>query len=110
MPRLTVVDLGADNEETEVKKHPLVQLFKKPNPFYGSSELLSGLALDWLVSATAYILKVHGAGGQIVELYYWPQSQIRHVSGSARHYVFPDEPNGCSVTPVWSRDQRSDSA
>lgn len=77
--RLTVVRVGADNTETEVQDHPLVTLFDQPNPYYGSEELLSGIAFDWLVYATAYILKFRNVGGGIAELWYEPAATIRPV-------------------------------
>lgn len=77
--RLTVVAVGTDNAETEIQNHPLVELFDQPNPYYGSEELLGGLALDWLIYATAYVLIFRNAGGGISELWYEPCSTIRPV-------------------------------
>lgn len=77
--RLTVVTLDSDNKETEVQNHPLVDLFENPNPYYGSEELLSGVALSWLVAATAYILIVRNGSGGISELWYEPWWSIRPI-------------------------------
>lgn len=77
--RLTVVTLDSDNKETEVQNHPLVDKFENPNPYYGSDELLSGVALSWLVAATAYILIVRNGAGGIAEFWYEPWWSIRPV-------------------------------
>ena len=79
MPRLTVVKIGADNEETEIPNHPLVDKIENPNSFYGGEELLSGIAFDWLTNATAYILKFRNRASGISELWYEPFWSIRPV-------------------------------
>jgi HK97 family phage portal protein len=104
--RLTVVQVGADNKETEVQDHPLVQLFDQPNPYYGSEELLSGVALDWLIYATAYVLKFRNAGGGISQLWYEPCNTIRPVwpeDGSAWISGYEVNRNGYWI-PIASED------
>lgn len=95
--RLTVVELDADNKENEIANHPLVELFENPNPYYGSEELLSGIALSWLVMSTAYMIKVRGAAGQTVQLWYEPWWSIRPAwpdDGSAFINRYQVERNG----------------
>lgn len=75
--RLSVVELDADNKESEILNHPLVELFENPNPYYGSEELLSGIALNWLWKSTAYIIIERGAMDQPVELWHEPWWSIR---------------------------------
>lgn len=77
--RLTVVELDADNKETEIVNHPLIELFENPNPYYGSEELLSGIALNWLWTSTAYIIINRGQLNQPVELWHEPWWSIRPV-------------------------------
>lgn len=77
--RLTVVTVDSDNKETEIQNHPLVEKFDQPNEFYGGEELWSGVALSWLASATAYILKVRNRATGIAELWYEPWWSIRPV-------------------------------
>lgn len=77
--RLTVVQVDGDNKETEIQNHPLVEKFDQPNEFYGGEELWSGVALSWLGSATAYLLKVRNRASGISELWYEPWWSIRPV-------------------------------
>lgn len=77
--RLTVVTVDNDNKETEIQNHPLVERFDQPNSFYGGEELWSGVALSWLCSATAYLLKVRNKGSGISEFWYEPWWSIRPV-------------------------------
>jgi HK97 family phage portal protein len=77
--RLTVVQIDSDNKEKEIQNHPLVEKFDQPNEFYGGEELWSGVALSWLASATAYILKVRNRASGISELWYEPWWSIRPV-------------------------------
>lgn len=77
--RLYVAEVDTDNKETEQHNHPLVELVENPNPFYSGDELLAGVALSWLVAATAYILLVRDKIGRLSELWYEPHWSIRPV-------------------------------
>lgn len=77
---LKVVTLGADDKETPVE-HPLVDLFRRPNPYYSRSVLLRGIALSLVIADEAYILKVRSRYGQQfgapIELWWEPHTTIR---------------------------------
>lgn len=77
--RLKVVALGADNKETEIQDHPLIQKIDEPNDYYGSDELFSGYAFSWLTRATSYWLIFKDSTDEISEIWYEPTATIRPV-------------------------------
>lgn len=74
--RLQVVEVDDDQKEIEIP-HRLVDLIRRPNPYYSGRVLLKGIAYSWLTYATAYILIHRNRFGQPVELWYEPHYTIR---------------------------------
>lgn len=60
-----------------VPAHPLLDLLDNPNPFYDGLLLWMATLIDYTVSGNAYWLKVRGAYGRVVELWYAPQWMIQ---------------------------------
>lgn len=76
-----------------VDNHPMVSLFRRPNPFYSGATLWKGFAQSWVPSGNAYFWKVRDATKKVVELWYiphwmiepkWPESGIPFIS----HYAY----------------------
>ncbi|MEN3331464.1 MAG: hypothetical protein V7641_829 [Blastocatellia bacterium] len=73
---LTVVTNRKGKDEV-VPNHPLVQLFKRPNPYHSGSTLLKCFALSWVTDGNAFFLKRRNGAGKPVELYYLPHWMVR---------------------------------
>lgn len=93
---------GAHNAGDPIPGHPLAKLFRRPNPFYGYSTLISGLLLSRIVSGNAYIFKVRNGFGEVVQLWYVPHFYVHPKwDGASKEfvthydYVLPDA-NGTS--------------
>jgi len=56
--------------------HPLAQLMRNPNPWYGSGALKMALALDYTIRGNSYLEIERGRGGRPERLYYQPSFQI----------------------------------
>lgn len=84
---------GAGQESLEaVDGHPMAELIRRPNPFYGPDLLWAGTLLD-LAFGDAYWLKVRCATGEPVQLWWiprgllapaWPEDGSQFIS----HYVY----------------------
>lgn len=78
---LKVVELTDTDDKEKQVDHPLVDLFRRPNPYYSRSVLLRGIALSLIVADEAYILKVRSRYGQQfgapIELWWEPHWTIR---------------------------------
>jgi HK97 family phage portal protein len=63
-----------------VPGHPLVQLLKAPNPFYGGRLLWQPTLFDFVLTGNAYWIKHWNAGGTRPQALYWePSSNVRPV-------------------------------
>ena len=80
-PRLVAVRKTSKGTE-QVKDHPILDLFERPNPFCSRYALIASLIMYRAVSGNAYLEKVRSAAGKVVEL--WPLRPDRL-------YVIPDE-------------------
>jgi len=60
-----------------VPDHPLIKLFRRPNPYYSGPLLWKAGMLSWIIDGNMYFRKVRNAFGQIVELWYEPHFSIR---------------------------------
>lgn len=74
--RLQIVELDADSKETDIRNHPVANLFHRPNPLYSGSALMAGIGASWLFGE-AHLLKVKSQAGQTIELWWEPNDTIR---------------------------------
>ena len=79
-PRLVAVR-RTDKGPEQIKDHPVLDLFERPNPFLSGESLISSLGMYRDISGNAYLELVRSAAGKIVEL--WPLRPDRM-------YVIPD--------------------
>jgi HK97 family phage portal protein len=59
-----------DKGTEQVKDHPILDLFAKPNPFMDRYSLMASVVMYQAISGNAYLEKVRSASGQVVQL--WP--------------------------------------
>jgi HK97 family phage portal protein len=89
---LTVVTNRKGKDEV-IPNHPLVQLFKRPNPYHSGSTLLKCFALSWVIDGNAFFLKRRNGQGKVIELYYLPHWMVEprwSADGSTfiTHYAY----------------------
>lgn len=79
-PDLKVWEKDAEGNETDIKEHPLPQLWNRPNLYYSGSTLKKGLAFSWVLAGQCFLLKFKNTGNTIpLELWYEPHWTIRPV-------------------------------
>ena len=66
-----------EGEPVEVPNHALVNLLRRPNPFYSGSVLWKAFACSWVTSGNCYFVKARGSEtGSTRELWYVPHYQL----------------------------------
>jgi phage portal protein BeeE len=107
-PLLVKRTTGDKGESEVVPNHPLVQLWRRPNPYYSGSTMMKGVAFSWIVKGDVYIRKVwNAARTRVTELWYTPHWLIRPrwLGDNRGHYIYgEDDPtafvNYYEYTPV----------
>lgn len=69
-------------DEVELEYHPVLDLLRKPNPYYSGYALLQMTISDILTTGSGYWVMINNNGGRLAELY-WMDAR----------YVAPDFPN-----------------
>lgn len=64
-----------------VDEHPMLELIRNPNPFYGDIALWAATILSFATDGNAYWIKVRNTAGQVVELWYTPHWMIEPKAG-----------------------------
>jgi len=85
-----------------IDDHPLIELIRNPNPFYGDIALWSATVLSYCLDGNAYWLKVRDGVGRVVELWYLPHWLIAPqapLDGSAflSHYEYLSGTGGRAI-------------
>lgn len=65
----------------DLESHPLLELVRNPNPFYGDIALWAATVLSYLLDGNAYWIKVRNRAGRPVELWYVPHWMIEPKAG-----------------------------
>lgn len=64
-----------DREEWGMEQRgEILDLLERPNPFYNGATLWKGTIADYMLSGTAYWLKVRNRMGQVIQLWWAPES------------------------------------
>jgi len=91
----------ADQEDAPVLLHPMVQLLRRPNPYYSGTLLWMATIVSWLMNGDAYWIKIRNGTGTVSEVWWVPTSIIEPAVDPGRedvfitHYVY--RPNGEEV-------------
>ncbi|MCX9146609.1 phage portal protein [Erythrobacter sp. WG] len=64
-----------------VEEHPLLELIRNPNPFYGDIALWGGAILSYCTGGDGYWIKVRDMAGLPVELWYVPHWMMEPKAG-----------------------------
>lgn len=80
---------GKKRDDNIIEKHPLYEIFERPNPYMSGSTLWKAFAYSWIIDGNAYWLKTRNALGQVVEI--WPEPhqfiQARWVNDLNGEYI-----------------------
>lgn len=80
---------GVKKGEAEtVPEHPMIELLKRPNPYYSGSTLWKAFAFSWVIDGNVYLLKVRNGMGKVIELWNVPHHLIRPVWPKSDNSVF----------------------
>lgn len=89
-----------DQDQAPIELHPMVQLLRRPNPFYSGTLLWMATIVSWLMCGDAYWIKVRNKAGGVEELWFVPANLIEPEvdEGSSEfitHYTY--RPQGESI-------------
>jgi HK97 family phage portal protein len=76
-PLMVKETTGNQGESEEVAGHDLVELWRRPNPFYSGSTLMKCIGFSWMVNANAYVIKIRDGFKRVAELWWEPHWTIR---------------------------------
>lgn len=85
---------GGKGESVEIPDHPLLELFRRPNPYYSGSNLWKAFAFSWVIGGNAYFVKIwNKAATDVVQLWYEPHWSIspRWPADNQGRYIAGDE-------------------
>ena len=83
-----VQDITDDQSPDWIKKHPVEQLIRKPNPWYNGASLWQGTSLSYALDGNGYWHKVRNAFGRVVQLWYRPHWRIKpHTEPNSRNFI-----------------------
>jgi len=68
---------GKSRDDDVVEKHPIYDLFERPNQYTSGSTLWKAFAYSWIVAGNVYFLKFRDRFGRVTELWYEPHFTIR---------------------------------
>lgn len=78
---LALRDRQKGGKTEPVDEHPMLELIRNPNPFYGDIALWAATILSYCTDGNAYWIKVRNNAGQVVELWYVPHWLIEPKAG-----------------------------
>jgi HK97 family phage portal protein len=98
---------GKKRDDNIIEKHPLYDLFERPNPYMSGSNLWKAFAYSWIIDGNAYWLKTRNRVGQVVEI--WPEPhqfiQARWINDLNGEYIPAAASRSVASVP---RDDSSD--
>lgn len=83
-PRLVGVRKTANGTE-QVKDHPILDLFERPNPFTSRYALIASLMMYRAVAGNAYLHKERSAAGKVVELWTLRPDRMFVIPDTVKH-------------------------
>ncbi len=75
-PRMQVSKILRNGDHQPLGRCPLVDLWQRPNPYYGRRTLEKAIGLSLKVDGNAYLYKVRDRMGKVVELWWIPHYRI----------------------------------
>jgi HK97 family phage portal protein len=90
VPQLQVVEVGDDGIEEPIRRHPALDLLRRPHPHLGQAAFVGSVVRDLSCYGNCWIEKVKNGLGEVVELRLWrtdmvsplyPQDGSEYLSG-----------------------------
>jgi HK97 family phage portal protein len=75
-PIMGLSKLSRSGEVVPVGRHPVVELWNRPNAYYGRRSLEKAVGLSLKTDGNAYIWKVRDRSGKVVELWWVPHFRV----------------------------------
>jgi HK97 family phage portal protein len=89
---------NAEGLTTVTPNHRLQRLLERPNPFYSGVVLWMATLIDFLICGNAYWVKIRNLYGDVIQLWYIPQTMICPASSDKQpnvyvtHYEYKPDP------------------
>lgn len=64
-----------------VEEHPLLELIRNPNPYYGDIAMWAGIIADFAITGDGYLVKVRDLSGNVRELWWIPEFMMTPKAG-----------------------------
>jgi HK97 family phage portal protein len=84
---LQVVQTDGEDNEKPVPNHPLVELLRRPNPYYSGATLWKHFAFSWILDGNVYWWLIFNARGQVVEIWPLPYWLVWPRWTAADHFI-----------------------
>lgn len=70
---------GPKDALTPEPRHPLLQLLRRPNPYFTGRELFQAILADQMLTGNSYVYKRRSAANRVVELWWLPSWSVEPV-------------------------------
>lgn len=84
---IKIMDVGDEDNPEQIKNHPLVQLLRRPNPYYSGLNLWKPTLMDLNLDGNAYWRKVRNGDKRTIALYYEPYWNMRPRRKSGTEFI-----------------------
>lgn len=98
---------GKKKDDNVIERHPIYDLFKRPNPYTSGSTLWKAFAYSHIIDGNVYFLKIRNRNGQVVQLWYEPHFNVRARWVNDRNGEYIDASRSKSVQAI-ERNDNSD--
>jgi HK97 family phage portal protein len=98
---------GKKQDDNVIERHPIYDLFKRPNPYTSGSTLWKAFGYSWIISGNVYFLKIRNEFGQVVQLWYEPHFNVQARWVNDRNGEYIDGSRSKSVPAINRNDSPS---
>jgi HK97 family phage portal protein len=95
---------GKKQDDNIIERHPIYELFRRPNPYTSGSTLWKAFAYSWIISGNVYFLKIRNQFGQVIQLWYEPHLNVRARWVNDRNGEYIDASRSQSVPSIERND------
>lgn len=95
---------GKKKDDNVIERHPIYELFRRPNPYTSGSTLWKAFAYSWIISGNVYFLKIRNQFGQVIQLWYEPHFNVRARWVNDRNGEYIDASRSLSVPAIVRND------
>jgi HK97 family phage portal protein len=95
---------GKKKDDNVIERHPIYELFRRPNPYTSGSTLWKAFAYSWIISGNVYFLKIRNQFGQVIQLWYEPHFNVQARWVNDRNGEYIDASRSQSVPSIERND------